>query len=105
MLQADPSRALVIAALEERRAALFGKMERFRDMGEAMCNLANRLIDAGKLQDAAKHLKQARKVAEAHGFFSVECWACQGLGALALAEGKHEEGIEMLRHALTAVNP
>ena len=49
------------------------------------------------------YFQRARKIAEAHGFFSVECQSCLGLGKLAMERGRAEEGVELLRHALVCV--
>ncbi|KAJ1486886.1 hypothetical protein T484DRAFT_1788307 [Baffinella frigidus] len=95
---AQHSHAMV--ALQERRIGLLGKMERFRDQGEAMCTCADSLHFAGKRQEAAAYFQRARNLAEAHGFFSVECLACMGLGELAIGEGRHEEGVALIRNAL-----
>ena len=57
---------------------------------------------AGKVQKAAGFFQRARDVGAAHGFFSVECKACHGLGHRALDEGRHEEGLDLLRNALAA---
>ena len=89
-----------IIRLEARHAELLGKMQRFRDQGEALCSVAEHLLYLGKRQEAAENFKRARRIAESHGFFSVECESCLGLGRLAMAEGRSEEGVEMLRNAL-----
>ena len=62
-----------------RRIGLLKKMQRFRDQGEAMCALAKILISLQRLEEGRQHLERARAVAEAHGFFSVECRACQAI--------------------------
>jgi len=41
-------------------------------------------------------------VGAAHGFFSLESRACQGLGKLAEQEGRREEGLDLFRNALAA---
>jgi tetratricopeptide (TPR) repeat protein len=97
--------ALVAVRLEDRRIELLGNMERFRDQGEAMCDAADvrrYLVRAGKVQEAAAYYQRARDVGAAHGFFSVECKACLGLGRVAMNEGRHEEGVDLLRNALAA---
>ena len=94
--------AISAIRLGEDLVALLGKMERFRDQGEAMCDLANPLNQLGKRQEAAEYFQKARKVGEAHGFFSVECRACLGLGDKAMREGRDEEGLDLLRNALAA---
>mmetsp|Transcript_56094 Transcript_56094/g.133904 ORF Transcript_56094/g.133904 Transcript_56094/m.133904 type:complete len:296 (-) Transcript_56094:42-929(-) len=96
--------ALPMVALQTRRVALLGKMERFRDQGEEMCSLADRLFTAGKRQESVWWLERARKVAEAHGFFSVECRACLGLGDESVEDGRHEQGVDLLRNALAAAS-
>jgi hypothetical protein len=94
--------ALAAVQLQDRRIELLGRIQRFRDQGEAMCEAAGYLVDAGKVQEAAGYFQRARDVGAAHGFFSVECKACIGLGHLATMEGRHEEGLALLRNALAA---
>jgi len=67
-----------------------------------MCHVAMHLLLLQRRKDAGSYYQRARKLGAAHGFFSVECQACQGLGQLAMVEGRHEEGVELLRHALSA---
>jgi hypothetical protein len=91
-----------LITLEGRRVELLGKMQRFRDQGELMCSLASNLRDAGRQQEAGGWCQKARDVGAAHGFFSVECRACLGLGQLAMGEGRQEEGLDLLRNSLVA---
>jgi len=95
--------SLSIVRLETRRVEVLGKMQRFRDQGDALCRVADQLHSLGRRREAEKYLQRARKIAEAHGLFSVECGACLGLGKLAMAEGRHNEGVELLRNALVCV--
>ncbi|KAJ1493149.1 hypothetical protein T484DRAFT_1879840 [Baffinella frigidus] len=81
--------------LENRRIELLGKMELSRNQGEAMCNAAHMLIFAGQPQDAARSFQRARDVGAAHGFFTVESQACQGLAELFITQERHEEGAEL----------
>ena len=84
---------------------LLGKMERFRDQGGMMCEHASTLLNvAGKREEGEGWLSRARDVGAAHGFFSVESSACLGLGKLAMDQGRHEEGVDLLRNALVAAN-
>jgi hypothetical protein len=92
------------ARLLERRVELLGKMERFRDQGEAMCALASTLNAAGKREEAERWYQRGRDVGAAHGFISVESSACHGLGKLAMDQERREEGVELLRNALVAAN-
>ena len=105
----DPSsinaHSLAAARLQERRAKLLGKMERFRDQGMVLCQVGDSLVTASKFRQASSFYQRARDVAEAHGFFSVECQACLGLGLLSVVEGRDKDGEELLRNALAAVNP
>jgi hypothetical protein len=94
--------ALAVVRLQDRRIELLGNMERFRDQGETMCGAAEYLQFAGKVQEAAAYFQRARDVGAAHGFFSVECKACLGLGCGAMLGGRHEEGADLLRNALAA---
>jgi hypothetical protein len=96
----DHARSFV--ALEERRIPLIGKVQRFRDQGEAMCSLSNFLRLLKRESEAATWFQRARDVGAAHGFFSLESKACRGLGMLAMEEGRHEEGVALLRNALVA---
>ena len=94
--------ALEVIKIESRRAELLGKIDRFRDQGEALCTCATHLLLVSKEDEAAGYYKRARDLGEAHGFFSVESDACQGLGKLALGDGRREEGVELLRNAVAA---
>ena len=88
--------------LQERRIPLFGKLQRFRDQGEAMCRLSNKLGLLERKSEAATWYQRARDVGAAHGFFSLESRACIGLGSAAIDAGRHEEGVALLRNALVA---
>ena len=74
----DHTRACI--ALEERRIPLLGKLQRFRDQGEAMCSLSNILHFLCRKSEAATWFQRARDVGAAHGFFSLESVACKGIG-------------------------
>jgi len=95
--------SLSIVRLETRRVEVLGKMQRFRDQGKALCTVADHLLFIGKRQEAEGYFQRARKIAEAHGFFSVECDSCLGLGKVAMTGGREEEGVELLRNALVCV--
>ena len=92
-----------IVRLETRHVELLGKMQRFRDQGEVLCGVADHLLFLGERDEAEETLKRARNLAEAHGFFSVECQSCLGLGRLSMKEGRDEEGVQLLRNALVCV--
>ena len=98
----SPHHSLSSIRLAEQLIDFLGKRQRFRDQGEAMCDLADDLRWAGRGQEASSYYQKARKVGEAHGFFSVECRACLGLGRDKMGEGCHEEGLNLLRNALAA---
>ena len=94
--------AFAVVRLQDRRIEILGNMERFRNQGEVMCEAAGYLVDAGKRQEAHAYFQRARDVGAAHGFFSVECQACRGLGGLAMLEGCRKEGVDLLQNALVA---
>ena len=89
--------------LEERQIKLLGKMERFRDQGEIMCNLASENCLVDKRHEGVKWYQEARDVGAAHGFFVLESAACRGLGRMAIDDGRREEGVDLLRNALIAL--
>ena len=91
-----------MVGVHERRVDLLGRMQLFRDQGREMCELAANLNYLGRRQEAEKQYERGRAVGAAHGFFSVECAACQGLGKMALENGRHEEGVDLLRNAVAA---
>jgi hypothetical protein len=108
--------APAIVRLETWRVELLGKMQRFRDQGNVMCGIASacrcesyaskpELGGCEQNREAASWFHRARKVAEAHGFFSVECTASMGLGDLAMNEGRNEEGVALLQNALVHPKP
>jgi hypothetical protein len=90
------------AGLLERHISLLGKLQRFRDQGEAMCSLSTMLRFLERKREAATWHQRARDVGAAHGFFSLESRACVGLGEAAIDEGRREEGVALLRNALVA---
>jgi len=94
--------ALSCGGLLERQIPLLGKLQRFRDQGEAMCSLSNMLLFLDRDSEAATWFQRARDVGAAHGFFSLESKACIGLGRAAMHAGRHEEGLALLRNALVA---
>ena len=96
----DHARALI--GLVERRIPLLGKLQRFWDQGDAMCSLSVWLRFLHRDSEAATWFQRARDVGAAHGFFSLESSACTGLGEAAMKEGRHEEGVALLRNALVA---
>ena len=96
----DNARSYV--GLVGRRIPLLGKLQRFRDQGEAMCSLSNILRVLNRDSEAGTWYQRARDVGAAHGFFSLESKACAGLGDAAMGAGRHEEGVALLRNALVA---
>ena len=84
--------------LVERQIPLLGKLQRFWDQGEAMCRLSDVLRFLKRNSEAATWNQRARDVGAAHGFFSLESKACQGLGMAAIEEGRHEDYYFGLTH-------
>jgi hypothetical protein len=98
----NPKNALSLISLQKHRVELLGKMERFRDQGEMMCACGNFLMLNGQRREGERYLQKARDVGAEHGFFLVEGQACRGLGNLAVLEGRHEEGLELLRNSVVS---
>mmetsp|Transcript_47592 Transcript_47592/g.112960 ORF Transcript_47592/g.112960 Transcript_47592/m.112960 type:complete len:270 (-) Transcript_47592:42-851(-) len=92
------------ARYHERRVEMLGKVQRFRDQGDAMCQVANCLQSAKDVDGARKWLKKACYLAKENGYFSVECNASMLLGLQDLREERTPEGIEQLRYALTVTD-
>ena len=67
-----------------------------------MCSLSDMLRFLERKSEAATWYQRARDVGAAHGFFSLESKACEGLGRVAINAGRHEEGVALLRNALVA---
>ena len=88
--------------LKERRIPLLGTSQLFGDQGEAMCRVADMLRCLDRNSEAATWYQRVRDVGAAHGFFTLESLACSGLGRSAMEEGRHEEGLALLRNALVA---
>ena len=91
-----------VVRLDEQRVELLGNMERFRDQGECLCVLANCVFLQGKDQESAKYYQRARDIGAAHGFILLECTSCQGLGHIAMRQGRHEEAVLLYQNALAA---
>jgi hypothetical protein len=94
--------ALSYVGLMERLIPLLGKLQRFRDQGEAMCSLSDILRFLERNSEAAIWFQRTRDVGAAHGFFTLESKACTGLGTAAMEEGRLMEGLALLRNALVA---
>ena len=69
-------------------------------MYQAMLCVSLLLLDLPTEFYLARYYNRARDVGAVHGFFSVECRSCQGLGRIATDEGRVEEGLDLLRNAL-----
>jgi len=95
--------ALSAARLLERRVNLLGKLDRFREQGELLCDLGDTLVSRGMQDNAAKQYELAFRMATTRGLFSVECRACYGLGWIRVKERRYEEGVEQLRNALACL--
>ena len=98
----DRGHSIEVVKLGERRIELLGKLQRFRDQGDEMHTIGAIFLRDHNFKDAIRYFQKARDVGAAHGFFSIEGKACTGLGGVAIHEGRHEEGLELLRNALVA---
>ena len=91
--------ALSAIGLEERRFALLGTMGLFRNQGAALISIAKTLLSVDKRLEAEKYFRRARHLGCQHGFVLIEREACLGLGKMEMAEGRYEEGVQMLLSA------
>jgi len=92
--------APALLKLRLRQIELLGKTESWLEQGEAMCHTAGVLSALGRQQEAMEYYERVRKLGTEHGFFVLEYGACSGLGEMAVNEGREEEGLDLLRHAL-----
>ena len=102
---ASTDHPLKVSILEGHRVELLGKMGRFQEQGEAICDIAENFLGGGRPQEAASFFTRACAIGAAHNLFSVQSHACQGLGTAAIMEGRDEEGVELLRTALAGSLP
>ena len=91
-----------IISYEQRRGKLLAKLERFNDQGTLLCYVADCYNLIGEYEKSNSHHKQARRIAEDHGFYSIECLSCRGHGQSLVDQGKVEEGLDLLRNAVIA---
>ncbi|KAJ1477085.1 hypothetical protein T484DRAFT_3047670 [Baffinella frigidus] len=91
-----------VIRLEKSRLDLLGRIEHFREQGEALHNIGQHLLIEKRPEEAVKYLQKARDLGAAHGLFTVECRACSDLGRIALQEGRQEEGLDLYRNTLAA---
>jgi len=91
-----------IIAYEERRGKLLAELLRFKDQGTLLCYVADCYNLTGQYEASNKCHKQARRIAEDHGFYSIECLSCRGHGQSLVDQGNVEEGLDLLRNATIA---
>jgi tetratricopeptide (TPR) repeat protein len=91
-----------LSAVQSRAAEFMCLMECYRDQGEAICQAGDHMLCSGDVEQSTILFKKARTIAEAHGFFSVECLSCHGLGNCCASNGDDDESLEFLRNALAA---
>jgi tetratricopeptide (TPR) repeat protein len=84
------------------KADLVGQYERYRDQGEIMCRAGIHMLFSGDVEKSKDLFRKARRVAESHGFYTVECLACRGLGDCYTSTGDHEEALPFFQNALAA---
>jgi tetratricopeptide (TPR) repeat protein len=88
--------------LQKMLIKTFEMIQHFRDQGDSICKLADFYGNIGDTDGGIVLYKEARKIAEAHGFFSVECRSCIGLGRSAMNQGRKSEAADFLRNAVAA---
>ena len=94
--------AVSAVRIDEQRVELLGTMQRFRDQGDCLCSIANCVLVQGKEKEGEKYYQRARDIGAAHGFFVSECSSCQGLGQIAMGQGRREEAVLLFQNALAA---
>jgi hypothetical protein len=88
---------------EKRRFSILNDMRQFWTRGKAMTELAERLDNNEIYTEAIKWWECARKIGVEHGFITLECLACTGIGQVGLLEGnRSEEAMDLLRNAVLA---
>ena len=104
--QARPGKEdeIACARLLERQIPIHGRLQHFSDQGHDMCKIAAILARHGSTPESETWFERARKVGEAHGFFSLESVACIGLGNAMMSTNRHDEGMGMLENALVAAD-
>ena len=102
LMVTDTKHAMEVVTLGERRVELLGKLQRFRDQADEMYTIATTFLAVKSLSYAELYFQRARDVGAAHGFFSVEGKACTGLGEMKVRDGRHAEGVDLLRNAMVA---
>ena len=93
------------ASLFQRLVQFFGKLERFTEEGRAMCRVGQCFLSLDDVKSAKTWYQNARKLAEKHGCYIVECSATLGLGRVELHHlERMPEAEELLRHALSVLD-
>jgi tetratricopeptide (TPR) repeat protein len=88
--------------LKENLVKLLGSMELFHEQGLHMTTLGGMFMSMKHYEVAKIYFQEVRDIGVAHGFFTMECKACLGLGRIAMKEGRLQEGLELLQNALCA---
>jgi tetratricopeptide (TPR) repeat protein len=88
--------------LKESIVKLLGDMGLFHDQALEMTSLGGMFMCMKQIKVANVYFQEVRDIGEAHGFFTLECKGCLGLGRVAMKEGRVEEGLALLRNALVA---
>ena len=88
--------------LKENLVKLLGSMELFHEQGLYMTSLGGMFMAMKHYIVAQIYFQEVRDIGVAHGFFTMECKACLGLGRIAMKEGRSQEGLELLQNAVCA---
>jgi hypothetical protein len=90
--------------LTERSIKICNTLQQFRTQAETMCSLGHVLRVVGEFDDARMMYLEAGRIAEHHGFLSVESAVCLGLGLMHMESGDEEYGVKLLRNAVLAID-
>ncbi|KAJ1474988.1 hypothetical protein T484DRAFT_3213394 [Baffinella frigidus] len=91
------------AIFYEKSLPILGKMERYRDQGSNMCQIGQCFSNINDTPRAVPWFNKARALGAQHGFFSVECGACLGLGRVEKMEGRMPGAEELMQHAFSVL--
>jgi hypothetical protein len=77
-------------------------IQHFHDKGTYLYRVGCIFLRLGDNEEAERRFNGVRKLGEAHGFFTMECLACIGLGRISRLQGQTEMEIMFYNNAIAA---